>query len=469
DKNTGDVNEDTSAVGDANEDASAGNDAAASAEDKAAGNEGGVEHATGDESAVAASAEDSTSTSQSERSKTFVYTITEVAGKGLPGVTNDSTTKTVTVTVTDNGDGTLSVAKIADKSADKGMDFTFTNTYSTTPAESSPTGDGGLTFTKVWDRQSGARNLAAGDFTFKMEDAQGTEYTATNDANGNVEMPAITFSEAGDYTYTLSEVVPDGAKPVADGYELNGVTYHAATYTVTAHVVDNHSGTLEVTWNMVDGQGKDTQTATFTNTYNVQPTTITFGASKALEGRSVAADEFSFALKDADGNVLGTATNDAKGQVVFTDARQTFSEAGTYTYTVSEVLPQDDDPATEGIQKDGVTYDETVYTAQVTLVDGNNGQLTIEELTYNDVAELPTFVNSYNEGQEGGVEPSGGEGDSEGGHFLEKTGDNPWLIGLLVALIAAAAGTAGYAGRKTWKKNAAANHAAAHLGKHGRL
>ena len=78
-----------------------------------------------------------------------MYTITEVAGKGLPGVTNDSTTKTVTVTVTDNGDGTLSVAKIADKSADKGMDFTFTNTYSTTPAESSPTGDGGLTFTKV--------------------------------------------------------------------------------------------------------------------------------------------------------------------------------------------------------------------------------------------------------------------------------------------------------------------------------
>ena len=123
----------------------------------------------------------------------------------------------------------------------------------------------------MWDRQSGARNLAAGDFTFKMEDAQGTEYTATNDANGNVEMPAITFSEAGGYTYTLSEVVPDGAKPVADGYELNGVTYHAATYTVTAHVVDNHSGTLEVTWNMVDGQGKDTQTATFTNTYNVQP------------------------------------------------------------------------------------------------------------------------------------------------------------------------------------------------------
>ena len=67
------------------------------------------------------------------------------------------------------------------------------------------------------------------------------------------------------------------------------------------------------------------------------------------------------------------------------------------------------------------------------------------------------------------METSGGEGDSEGGHFLEKTVDNPWLIGLLVALIAAAAGTAGYAGRKTWKKNAAANHAAAHLGKHGRL
>ena len=65
--------------------------------------------------------------------------------------------------------------------------------------------------------------------------------TGTNDAAGNVAMGAISFTQAGDYSYTLSEVVPEGAKPVEGGYEKDGVFYPNTAYAVRAHVVDNQT------------------------------------------------------------------------------------------------------------------------------------------------------------------------------------------------------------------------------------
>ena len=129
------------------------------------------------------------------------------------------------------------------------------------------------------------------------------------------------------------------------------------------------------------------------------------------------AGEFEFELKDADGKVLGTAKNAADGSIVFADAIQTFGNAGEYDFTVSEVLPNDDDSSKDGIQKEGVTYDETVYTAHVMIADDGLGNLQITELTYDGKAELPVFHNGYAEP----VKPS------EPGESLPITGDSSLL------------------------------------------
>lgn len=380
------------------------------------------------------------------RTKTFTYTISEThAGDTINGITYDRASKTVEVTVTDEGEGKISAAvtKVAD-GADNNMDFTFNNTYSVTPEESSPTeGEGALTFTKVWDRQGGTRELAAGDFTFQLKAGDEVVSTGTNDADGNVEMSAIKFTQAGEYSYELREVVPEGATPVDGGYEKDGVLYLNTSYTVTAKVTDNHNGTLSVAWSMTDANGDDVTTATFVNTYFVSDTSVTFGAAKALEGRAVKDGEFTFELSDAKGNVLGTATNDETGQIVFADAVQSFGSVGEYDFVIAEVLPEDDDAATEGIQKDGVTYDETAYTAHVVVSDDNKGKLVVTELTYNGEAALPVFHNTYTEPAEPPApeEPKPEEPKPE---VIPATGDAAAAAVMATAGIGAALAAAGY-------------------------
>lgn len=409
----------------------------------------GAEAAATDESATAdeavegeAAATEGVETYTVGRTKIFTYTVTENnGGQVVDGITYDASSQTIEVTVTDEGDGKISAAVTGVSDAAKGNDdFTFVNTYSVKPADSTPTGNGALTFTKVWDRQGGTRELAEGDFTFRLADAAGNVVaTGTNDAAGNVAMGSITFKQAGDYSYTLTEVVPEGAAAVDGGYEKDGVFYPSVRYTVTAHVVDNHDGTLGVTWTMTDASGKDATEATIANTYSVSDTTVTFGAAKALEGRAVEDGEFTFELRDADDKVLGTATNDAEGKVVFADAVQTFGAAGEYDFVIAEALPEDDDPATEGIQKDGVTYDETTYEAHVVVTDNGKGALEVTELTYNGEAALPVFHNTYVEPEEpvapAPEEPADGPDEPK---FAQTNDSTPWMLIAGIAVVAAA-------------------------------
>lgn len=409
----------------------------------------GAEAAATDESAAAdetvegeAAATESVETYTAGRTKVFTYTVTENnGGQVVDGITYDASSQTVEVTVTDEGDGKISAAVTGVSDAAKGNDdFTFVNTYSVKPTDSTPTGNGALTFTKVWDRQGGTRELAEGDFTFQLADAAGNVLaTGTNDAAGNVAMRSITFKQAGDYSYTLTEVVPEGAAAVDGGYEKDGVFYPSVRYTVTAHVVDNHDGTLGVTWTMTDASGKDATEATIANTYSVSDTTVTFGAAKALEGRTVKDGEFTFELRDADGKVLGTATNDAEGKVVFADAVQTFGAAGEYDFVIAEALPEDDDPATEGIQKDGVTYDEATYEAHVVVEDSGKGALEVTGLTYNGEAALPVFHNTYVEPEEP-VAPAPEEPADEPDEpkFAQTNDSTPWMLIVGIAVVAAA-------------------------------
>ena len=369
--------------------------------------------------AEAEGTEDAPAVESAQRTKTFTYTVTETGD--VAGVANDAeASKTFTVTVTDNGDGTLSA--VADPA--QGALFTFTNTYSVDPQTSSPTADGGLTLTK----ELTGRTMDEGEFQVVMVDKDGTQVSqGVNDANGSIALDAITFTAPGDYTYTFYEV---------DGHK-GGVTYDAARYTATAYVKDEGDGTLSVTWEFADANGDPVTDVVISNSYEARDASIYVGGSKVLDGRALAEGEFSFELRDADGNVLQTVKNAADGGFVF-DA-MTFDTAGEYQFTVAEALPEDDDPATAGVQKDGVTYDETVYTVDVTVEDNREGYLWVTSLTYNGKAELPVFSNTY-------VEPVAPAGPSDDG--LIQTSDMMPTAVMAAAGIGAVCVAAGVVTRK---------------------
>lgn len=274
------------------------------------------------------------------RSHTFTYTVTESGT--APGVTNDANTaRKVSYTVTDDGAGHLSVKR----DGGDGADFTFTNTYSVTPTDSVVTDQ-----VKTVKRLTG-RDLAAGEFTFELLEDGVTVASGTNDASGNVTLSPIRYEAPGTHTYTLREACPN-----ALGL-YKGVTYDGTTYTVVTTVSDNGDGTLTAT-HKLEGT---TESAGFTNKYHAMPTQVSIGAIKVLEGRELKKGEFSFKLVGED--IESTVTNDADGKINFDKFE--YDEPGTYVYTISEVKGDEA----------GMTYDKSVFTATVNVVDDGEGNL----------------------------------------------------------------------------------------------
>lgn len=274
------------------------------------------------------------------RSHTFTYTVTESGS--APGVTNDANAmRKVSYTVTDDGAGHLKVVR----EGDDGAAFTFTNTYSVTPTDSSVTDQ-----VKTVKRLTG-RDLAAGEFTFELLEDGVTVASGTNDANGNVTLSPIRYEAPGTHTYTLREACPN-----ALGL-YKGVTYDGTTYTVVTTVSDKGDGTLAAT-HKLEGT---TESAGFTNKYHAMPTQVSIGAIKVLEGRELKKDEFSFKLVGED--IESTVTNDADGKINFDKFE--YDEPGTYVYTISEVKGDEA----------GMTYDKSVFTATVNVVDDGEGNL----------------------------------------------------------------------------------------------
>lgn len=274
------------------------------------------------------------------RSHTFTYTVTESGS--VPGVTNDpNATRKVSYTVTDDGAGHLSVVR----NGDDGADFTFTNTYVVAPTDSSVTDQ-----VKTVKRLTG-RDLATGEFTFELLEDGVVVASGTNDANGNVTLSPIHYEAPGTHTYTLREARPNALSL------YKGVTYDGTTYTVVTTVSDNGDGTLAAT-HKLEGT---TESAGFTNKYHAMPTQVSIGAIKVLEGRELKKDEFSFKLVGED--IESTVTNDADGKINFDKLE--YDEPGTYVYTVSEVKGDEV----------GMTYDKSVFTATVNVVDDGEGNL----------------------------------------------------------------------------------------------
>lgn len=334
------------------------------------------------------------------RSHTFTYKVTESGSAA--GVTNDANvTKTVSFKVTDDGNGKLTVERLG---AASDPAFAFTNTYSVQPTDSSVTDQ-----VKVTKSLTG-RDMAAGEFAFELLEGDKVVATGTNSADGSVALSPITYTKPGTYNYTLCEV--------GGGSQKAGVQYDGSTFAVTTTVTDNGDGTLSVT-HKVDN---DANAVGFTNSYAPAATSVTLGASKVLNGKSLEDGEFSFALEGEDGTQL-TAGNDANGMVVFPAIQ--YSEAGTYQYTLSEVKGSET----------GVTYDEAAYAVTVAVEDGGEGSL-VATVSY-EGGKAPVFNNTYQE-------PEGPAAADDPVSFVKaavsgaaKTGDN--LLGIAGAIAAVAA------------------------------
>lgn len=346
------------------------------------------------------------------RSHTFTYTVTESGS--APGVTNDANAmRKVSYTVSDDGAGHLSVKR----EGDDGAAFTFTNTYGVAPTDSSVTDQ-----VKTVKRLTG-RDLAAGEFTFELLEDGVVVASGTNDVNGNVTLSPIRYEAPGTHTYTLREACPN-----ALGL-YKGVTYDGTTYTVVTTVSDNGDGTLTAT-HKLEGT---TESAGFTNKYHAMPTQVSIGAIKVLEGRELKKDEFSFKLVGED--IESTVTNDADGKINFDKFE--YDEPGTHAYTISEVKGDEV----------GMTYDKSVFTVTVNVVDDGEGNLKANvAFTKGDKSvEGIVFNNTYKKPETPVLTPDPGTPKTVTNivktvkGFLPTTGDQQ-AAALLMAFVIAMAG-----------------------------
>lgn len=285
---------------------------------------------------------------------TYTYKVSEVVGSAA-GITYDADVRKVTIKVADDGEGYL----VAETSVEG--DTTFANTYKAAPVPYGVTQD-----VKVSKTLTG-RDLRAGEFEFELVENGNVVATASNDAKGNVNFDALEYDEAGTHTYVVRE---------AKG-SLGGVTYDASEHVVTVSVTDDGSGRLSAKATSADGQ------IVFKNAYSAAPTSITFGGTKVLTGAELAAGQFAFQLKDAQGNVVATATNAADGSLVFEPV--SLDAAGEYHLTLSEVNDA----------QDNVTYDDHVYQLDVTVADDGEGSLYVASYTVDGGTDLPVFENAY--------------------------------------------------------------------------
>lgn len=341
---------------------------------------------------------------------TFNYTVSEVAPDQSTGVTANTGAQSITVTVTDDGNGKLT-PKVTYGTGDS---LAFVNTYGgeadyalditgmkkivggqTEPTDVPTLKGGEYEFTITGNAaQDGTpapmpakttvKNDAAGGVTFEdihytMENTFGSKpATANADAAADEGIETYTAGRTQVFTYTISE-----------SGSVDGVTNEQGTKTVTVMVTDLGGGQLkaEVTSDKTD-EGTD---FTFTNVYDVKPNTSSltgdggFTITKKLDattGRKLAENEFTFQLKSGD-TVVATATNAADGTVSFDGI--TFTKPGTYNYVLSEV--------NDG--KPGVDYDATKYNVTATAEDQGDGTLKVTWEMPQAANDAVTFTNVY--------------------------------------------------------------------------
>ena len=242
--------------------------------------------------------------------------------------------------------------------------------------------------------------MSDGEFSFEMvgtsDNAKDMKATGVNAAAidgeaGSVALSPITFKEPGTYEFQIREV----------NNKLGGVDYDASTLTAKAEVSSDGAGKMLIEWAAYDADGNEVKEFAFENEYKAKETSLVLGSIKTMKGRALKDGEFTFQLKDEDGNVVSEAKNAEDGWIAFETL--VYDQAGTYRYTISEVKGNDET----------ITYDETVYNVTVEVNDDLKGHLD-PTVTYEDSDGAPVFVNTYTEPADDG---------DDVGIFGVKTGD----------------------------------------------
>ncbi len=308
-------------------------------------------------------------------SKTYTYYVKEI-NNGKGGVTYDTNVYTVTVTVS-HENGLLKVTP-----SNNAITLEIQNTYEAKPVD--VVLNGSKVLSGDWS------NVTNKNFTFQLLEAN-SDFTITNQTpmktatvNGgeNFQMTlSYQDGEEGFYYYVLKEQIPQN--------RIGGVGYDAGEYHVTVNVSDPGDGQLVALTTIYRPGTGNTATAVFTNTYTVEPTSITLEGTKAyvngVTGASITMEEgmFSFVVLEGENEnaaLVATGYNLADGSIRFTPIR--YTAAGTHAYNVVEVSGQ----------AGGVDYDNTVFTVTVTVKDNGNGTLTAEA----DYDNTPVaFKNTY--------------------------------------------------------------------------
>ena len=312
---------------------------------------------------------------------TFNYTITETKGTDKT-ITYSDKTITATVVVVEK-DNALVVEQVNYSDGQTNTD-TFTNKKEAPKTESAKAT---LQVQKLFKEGETSLPLTDDQFEFVLKEGDTTLETAKNKADGTVTFKELSYPAEGKHTYTITENKGTDAS----------INYSNQTITATVEVKKvNDKLVATVTYSGGDAEKGNT----FTNTKTPptpptpvppteKPTTAQFKAKKVLaingtSDRTLKANEFTFLLKDQDGKLLDTKTNDENGDILFNPV--TFSKAGTFTYTIDEQKPAAPESA--------ITYDESVHTVTVTVTKDANGQLKAD-VKYDGKMDTLTFTNTY--------------------------------------------------------------------------
>ena len=334
---------------------------------------------------------------------THTYKIHEVipeAAEKIAGITYDTREYTLVVTVSDKGDGTLTV-ETRDAAGNK-VDVTKADTYS---FKNSYAANGDITLTG--SKTLVGRDMKDGEFSFTVREqnedgsykkaADGTDLivaTGKNQAAKNGQPAAITFDPitydsvdaVGTHTYEITE---DPFQDAAEDGSKDGLQANTQSYIVQVEVSDNGDGTLKAeVISGTDADGEAINPATdiaFINTYEASGDHSFYG-TKTVAGRDLTpGEDYQFQVEevitDEDGkeNRVEVSTGHLNpetivgnhGDILFGTLHYTLADVGTHTYKIHEVIPADQDKMA------GISYDKTEYTEIVTVSDKGDGSLEV--------------------------------------------------------------------------------------------
>lgn len=305
---------------------------------------------------------------------TYYYKISELAGTADNGVTYDRGSYIVVVTVSDNGSGGLT----ASWEIENASRLSFYNSYKPAAVDTQILGGKDLT----------GRVLKDGEFTFDLYTTDSTfattgipaTQTKQNDSHGVITFDTLHYTAEGTHYYVVKE------RSTGAG----GITYDEGEYHITITVVDNHKGKLEaftaIERQEANGDKFAASSMVFYNAYAAADSELTLTVEKIMEGLRTDPSGFRFGLyEDLNGTPIQTITSDADGVVSFETITYTQKdlEEGVYTYYIREIIPAGN--------ANGITYDQTIYTVEVTLTDDENGSILVSYTVNDQDVEEDTY------------------------------------------------------------------------------